>query len=362
MPSDQPNLTERALEQVQPRIDTFRAAVAAAEAEVREEVMHRAGAQSFKEEQALVELGPFALGRIDPERFSMLLGVSEKDLTPESIDVLSKADAILTGFAESSTHVARVEPGGDLRDVVKDALAHLGQAFGAGRAVELARAGMFDLIEHAYLLGPLPFRLWNRAERHLAPPVVVEVAGEDCLPAGLGEFLDGEVKIVIAARGPTTPAPLARLITPGTYVVQTADPAQLAGLVEARHAGVALLFDEDRPGQAHFTHDPDAGDTTWSRIRIDRMPDEAAVGRGRRPPVWLEELVHLRALAEAPASAGAATDEAKREASDPSVAAGAAALAGLTQASGGGSAPASAEVDPVDRLAAWLLAHTEDGG
>jgi hypothetical protein len=351
---------DQAVARVQPRIDAFRSAVAAAEQEVREEVMHRAGAQSFKEEQALIELGPFALGRIDPERFSQLLGVAETDLTPESIDVLAKADAILTGFAEGSTHVARVEPGGDLRDTVKDALAHLGQAFGAGRAVELARADLFDLIEHAYLLGPLPFRLWNRAERHLAPPVVVEVAGEDCLPAGLGEFLDGELKIVIVAQGPTTPAPLARLITPGTYVIQTADPEQLAELVDSKHPGVALLFDEERAGQAIFRHDPDAGDTTWSRITTERMPDEAAVGRGRRPPVWLEELVHLRTLAQAPArpapsdpSAGAVPSETLSD--------GAAALAGLTSEAEAAT-PVPDEVDPVDRLAAWLLAHTDDDG
>jgi hypothetical protein len=359
MPSEEITLVERAVAQVQPRIEAFRAAVAAAEQEVREEVMRRAGTQSFKEEQALVELGPFALGRVDPERFSMLLGVSEKDLTPESIDVLAKADAILAGFATSSTHVARVEAGGDLRDAVKDALAHLGQAFGAGRAVELARAGMFDLIEHAHLLGPLPPRLWNRAERHLAPPLVVEVGGEDCLPAGLGEFLDGEVKIVIVARGSTTPAPLARLITPGTYVVQTANVEGLAGLIESQHAGVALLFDEDRPGQALFRHDPDAGDTTWSRITVERMPDEADVGRGRRAPVWLEELVHLRTLAQAPVreepSGAASAGRLPETVSD-----GGAALAGLAP-DAGAAAPAPAEVDPVDRLAGWLLAHTDDG-
>ena len=291
MPSDSTapeaagTLEQRALAAMQPRIDAFRATVAEAEREVHDEIMHRSGVQSFPEEQALVELGPFALGRIDPARFSMLLGVSETELTPETIDVLSKADAILTGFAQSSVHTARVEPGGDLRDTVKHALEHLGQAFGAARAVELGRAGMFDLIEHAHLLGPLPFRLWNRAERHLAPPVVVEVAGEDCLPAGLGEFLDGEVKIVLVARGMTTPSPLARLITPGTFVMQTADPTELGKLAATPHAGVALLFDEDRPGQAHFTHDPDAGSTTWDRISVARMPADADVGRGRRAPV-----------------------------------------------------------------------------
>jgi hypothetical protein len=349
-------LVPQAVAAVQPRIDAFRRSVAQAEQEVREEIMHRTGVQSFKEEQALVELGPFAIGRIDPERFSMLMGVSETELTPETIDVLAKADAILRGFAESSVHTARVEPGGDLRDTVKHALEHLGQAFGAARAVELGRAGMFDLIEHAHLLGPLPFRLWNRAERHLAPPVVVEVAGDDCMPAGLGEFLDGEVKVVLVVRGLTTPAPLARLITPGTFVMQTADAAELEKLAATAHAGVALLFDEDRPGQAHFVHDPDAGSTTWNRISVARMPDDADIGRGRRAPVWLEELQHLRALAEAPLVSPAA-----RSADSASATAGGGARATAAVEDGGkGSSPASApDSDPVDRLAAWLLAHTD---
>jgi hypothetical protein len=189
--------------------------------------------------------------------------------------------------------------------------------------------------------------------------VVVEVAGDDCLPAGLGEFLDGELKIVIVAQGPTTPAPLARLITPGTYVIQTADPEQLTGLVESKHPGVALLFDEERAGQAIFRHDPDAGDTTWSRITTEQMPDEAAVGRGRRPPVWLEELVHLRTLAQAPGAAP--SDSSTGAVPSETLSDGAAALAGLTSEAEAAT-PVPDEVDPVDRLAAWLLAQTDDGG
>jgi hypothetical protein len=210
----QRSIADRAYEALSGRIETFRHAVALAEQEVHEDLMRRSGPKGSREERAVAELGPFARGRIDPERFAMLLGMAEEELTPESLDILGKADAILTGFAQTSNHRVTVEPGGDLRDVVKHGLAHLGQTFGAARAVELARAGTFDLIDHGYLLGPLPFRLWNRAERDLAPPLLVEVRGEDCLPAGLGEFLDGAVTIVLVATGQTTPAPLARLVTP----------------------------------------------------------------------------------------------------------------------------------------------------
>ena len=131
-------------------------------------------------------------------------------------------------------------------------------------------------------------------------PLVIELQGDDCLPAGLGEFLDGTVTLILATSGPTTPAPLARLITPGTMVIQTADPADLAAVSRTEHPAVALLFDQARPEQAHFVHDPDASGAPWGRLTVNQMPDDAEVGRGRRAPTWLEEIVHLRSLATRP--------------------------------------------------------------
>jgi len=64
--------------------------------------------------------------------------------------------------------------------------------------VELARSDLFDPDQHNHFLSALPFRKWNRAERQLAPPLVVELEAEDLLPAGLGEFLDGNVKRVLS--------------------------------------------------------------------------------------------------------------------------------------------------------------------
>lgn len=342
---------DRALDALKARIDAFHATVAAAEREVSEEISRRVAQESFGGEQALVELGPFAAGRIDADRFSQLLGVADTPLTAEAIDVLGRADAILEDFAVTAAdHVVKVEPGGDLRDAVKQALATFGRAYGAARAVEMARAGTFDEAEHGHLLGPLSFRLWNRAERHIAPPLVVSLRGEDCLPAGLGEFLDGNLVLLLVAEGPTTPAPLARLITPGTFVMQTADPDDLDRLAATEHPAVALLFDEEREGQARFVHDPDAGDSSWARLSVEQMPTEADVGRGRRPPAWLEELEHLRALATEPPMAGQAVSAGAspegRPSADEDVAAGATA-ADVTAG--------AASADPVDRLAAWLL-------
>jgi len=337
-----PTLADRALAELDTRVQTFHSAVATAEEDVRAYVTQQRGAGGFADEQALVELGPLAIGKIDPARFARLLGRMDDGLTPEAFDVLDRADAILTDFSVSmELHRVRLEPGGDLRDAVKDALAHVGRVFGASRAIELARAGIFDADKHGYLLGPLPFRLWNRAERQLAPPLVIELQGDDCLPAGLGEFLDGTVTLILATSGPTTPAPLARLITPGTMVIQTADPADLAIVSETPHPAVALLFDEARPEQAQFVHDPDASGAPWGRLTVHQLPDDAQVGRGRKAPAWLEEIVHLRSLATRPGpDFGSSAGEG-------------------AEAEGASGEGVAAEATSADKLAAWLLTQTD---
>lgn len=339
MPSEN-SLVDQALEALSSGIDAFHSAVATAEEEIRSFVANARGASEFRAEKVLTELGPFAVGRIDPEKFATLLAVADpEELTPDAEEVVERAEEILAEFTVGRDfHVATVEPGGDLRDVVKDALDHVGRVFGAARAIELARAGLFDPEEHNSFLAHLPFRKWNRAERQLAPPLVVEVEPDDLLPAGLGEFLDGMVKIVLVVRGVTPPAPLARLITPGTYVVQTADPEEVRRMAVSPHPGVALLFDDERPGQARFVHDPDAGDTPAKRITIHNLPEEPEVGRGRRMPTWLEEVRHLQTLART----GAAAAEA----------------AGALVP---GAAAPPEEPSPADQLAAWLLAQTDLG-
>ncbi len=344
---DAPDLGARALEALRPRVADFRSAVASAEEEVRSWVAHHRGTTEFRGERALMELGPFAVGRMDPERFGLLLGAPE-ELEPVAVGVLERAEEILADVTlDDTVHRLAVEPGGDLRDVVKAALARVGRVFGAARAVELARSGRFDPDGHNHLLGHLPFRQWNRAERSLAPPLVVEVEPEDLLPAGLGEFLDGRVKVVLVTRGPTAPAPLARLVTPGTFVVQTADPDDLRALADSPHPGVALLFDEEREEQARFVHDPDAGLAPWQRLDVRHLPERPTVGRGRRDPAWVEELDHLEAMARTPAGG-------------PPPPSGSSAPAGGDSMPGSASAaPAEpAPPEPADKLAAWLLSQT----
>jgi hypothetical protein len=326
--------TVLALEALRSRVDAFRSAVAVALEEIRTFTAQQRGASEYGAEKAVMELGPFAVGRIDSERFAALMGDSD-ETSPEAFAILDQAQSILAEFVgDDDLHRLSVEPGGDLRDAVKDTLSEIGRIFGAARAVDLARSGRFDPDEHVSLLGSLPFRRWNRTERQLAPPLVVEVGAEDLVPAGLGEFLDGTMKIVLVVKGPTTPAPLARLITPGTFVVQTADPADLGSLATSRHPGVGLLFDEERSDQARFVHDPDAGSVVWKRLLVKQMPETPEVGRGRRSPSWLEDLAHLKALAKAPV--------------------GAADLEGVLAA----QPSADEEAAPADQLAAWLLSQT----
>lgn len=333
-PAGAEDLAQRALEALGTRMDAFHSAVATAEEEIRSFVVHRRGATESRAEQVAAELGPFAAGRIDAAKFATLLLPSE-ELSAEEHGVLERADQILADFAVGRDfHHVVVEPGGDLRDAVKEALDHVGRVFGAARAVELARSGLFDPDQHNHFLSALPFRKWNRAERQLAPPLVVEVGAEDLLPAGLGEFLDGLVKVVLVVRGPTTPAPLARLVTPGTYVVQTADPAQMRGLASSMHPGVGLLFDDARPEQARFVHDPDAGAAPSQRFTVTHMPEQPEVGRGRRAPTWLEELTHLQMLAKQPAGVSG----------------------------NGAEAPEVGEpATPADQLAAYLLSQVDLG-
>lgn len=205
MPSDTKGtgageMAQKALAALQFRVEAFHSAVASAEEEIRTYVTHNRGVSEYRTEQTLVELGPFAVGRIDPEKFATLL-LDTQDLTAEAEGVLERAEQILQGFSLGTDfHLVHVEKGGDLRDAVKDALNRVGQVFGASRAVELARGGLFDPAEHNQFLSSLPFRKWNRAERQLAPPMVVDVEPEDLLPAGLGEFLDGAVKIVLVVK------------------------------------------------------------------------------------------------------------------------------------------------------------------
>jgi hypothetical protein len=143
-----------------------------------------------------------------------------------------------------------------------------------------------------------PVKLWNRAEHKIAPPLVVEVSGEDLAVGGLSEFLDGGQKIVLVVDGPAPPAALVRLVTPGVMVVQTDDPAELSVLNGVECPAIAALLPE---GAAKFVHDPSKGSALSERLQVSFIPETEPTRPVGRLTAFqqAEELRHLRDLAPA---------------------------------------------------------------
>jgi len=323
MPSDE--RLDRALRAVGDEIEAFRSAVARALDELRARLESRTEAAGS--ERWADALGPMARGRIDAERFAGLVAEPEV-LDPTSAALVEEARDVLEELEDAgpSAFVRRVEPGADLRDGVAGGLSGLGRAFGAARTVELARTGSFRGELHGGFLDGFPPTMWNRAERTMAPPLVVRVRGADLRPGALASYLDGAQKLVLDVEGPAPPASLVRLITPGVLVLQTDDPGALERLAAFDGPAVAALF--DRGGQtASFRHDPEAGPGLGGRLAVERTPEPRAL----RPVGAItvdqqrEELEQLAALAgagalldDAPAGNGAEEPEAAGGVAPPS--------------------------------------------
>ncbi len=273
------------------------------------------------------DVGDFGAERIDTERFTALFaGTTVLDFT--ALQWVEGAQATLAELVErgDDPFVRDVPPGGDLAATVREALADLGRAFAAAAAAAMARSGApLDSLTGA--LEAFPFERWNRAERQLAPPLLVEVDGSDLRVDGLAELLDGRQKLVVVVRGPAAPAPLVRLITPGVMVVQAAATSDLERLVAFDGPGIAALVPEDA---ALFAHDAEA----TPPLVATRVPED----KGRRPIAGAsafrqaEDVAQLRRLLEWQAGAPAAGPEAA-EAAEP--------------------------VTTADKLAAWLMRQAQ---
>lgn len=278
-------------------------------------------------ERAALELGRFGDARIDPTRFAALessntaLGYSRRIRIEWAANVLRALAAV-----DDGAFVVKVPSGGDLRLVVARGLFELGRAFGAAATVELARAGRFEAEHHAELIDGLGFDLWGKAERRVAPPLIVGVHGADIHAGGLADFLDGSMHIVLIVDGPCAPAPLVRLVTPGTAVVQTADATGVDVFTRFDGPSVLALVPSSA---ACFVHDPNAGRAAWQRLRVwnrPTTPPRKALG-GSSAWQQTEELRQLDALAERPSLEAAPVES-------------------LVPIGSG---------DPADRLASWLL-------
>jgi len=331
MPSDE--RMETALRALASPIEKYRSAVVTTAEEVRGYLASHQPANENRDEAVAVSLGKFAAGRIDIDRFSTLLTNESAD-DPGILEKVEGAYKILNDIASGGDEVFRVEvkSGSRLGDAVANRLSDVGRAFAAGRVAGLATMGSLNNSKNNKLLGPLRFADWNTSERQLAPPVVVEIDGADVRAGELAEFLDGNMKIVLVVRGESSPAPLIRLVTPSTFVMQTADETGFERFAAFEGPAVAAIVPESA---ARFVHDP-AADDRFEVIHLpEEMPKKALGGKSIRQQI--DELEQLKVLAsysgEPIVAVEGAEPAAERMVSD----------------------------HPVDQLAAWLLSQADLG-
>lgn len=329
--------TRLALEALRGATSAFLSALATAADEIRSYLAIRQSTLDGRAARLRAELGPFGERHVDAERLAALV-LSEPEADPRALEAMGRALDTLTELAGrgEDLFLVQVAEGGSLQESIAAALGEIGRVFGAARVVYEARAGRHPLGGHVESLARLPFSRWTRGERRLAPPLVVTVRGSDLRAGSLSEFLDGRQKIVLVVEGDCPPAPLVRLVTPGTFVLQTHDGSGLDRLAGWGGPGVAALLPESA---ARFVHDPAAGAAPWDRLAITSMPEGAprrAIG-GLSALQQAEELDLLRALGTKPAGAPPATEPA------------------------GAAAPvaATASADPVESLAAWILRQAD---
>lgn len=314
----------------------FRAAIATTADEVRNLLESGKPGANGNAERAAAELGEFAARHIDAEQFVRLFS-DDTRLDKQSIETIQLGLETLEELSGREQRLISFEvpQDGDLVETVRRALADVGRAFGAARTVEMSRTGRYRVNEYARSLGSFPYARWSRTERRIAPPIVVELHGSDMRVAGLAEFLDGSQKIVLVVRDQCPPAPLVRLVTPRTFVLQTGEPKDLERLIKWDGPGIAAVVGDSA---AHFVHDPAAGNTVWQRITIVKDAEEPKKAVGSLSvSQQAEELEQLRALAAKPPVVAAAPPEAA-------------------------TAEPQAPSDPVDKLAAWLLSQADLSG
>jgi len=329
MPSDENDA--RILELLGGQVTAFESAVTATAEQVRLALEAQKGSGNGQPSEVGAELGAFAVGRIDVERFEALRS-SPQAFDDMTVSRIENVHATLSGLCERKRGLLRVDvpSGGSVRDTVAQALADIGRAFGAARVFDLSKTSRFEAQEHGALAQAFRFERWNKAERLRAPPLLVHVDGADLYPGGLADFLDGAVKLVLVVRGAAPAAPLVRLVSPNTFVMQTTDVEELARFAAWDGTGVAALMPE---GAARFVHDPSGGPHLWQRLTVAQAPaaPRAAVG-GHSVAQQADALAQLEMLAARPPEPEA-----------PPVPAG-----------GSTAAPVAAD-GPADKLAAWLL-------
>jgi hypothetical protein len=331
MPSD--TRSTAALAAVQRPRETFQSAIAGTLEDVRVYIDTHRSAADDRLAVLAAELGPVGTQHIDVARLAAVL-TAEPAVAPATHAVLARAFDVLREVASrgDEAHVLDLPPGESLYGRVTDRLAELGRGMGAARVAEAARSGRYRASEHDPWLARFPYARWTQAERAVAPPLVIELDGADLRPAGLAEFLDGAMKIVLVVRGETSPAPLARLVTPRTFVAQVTDEKVATRLAAWNGPGIVGLMPA---GSARFVHDPAGGAALAARLAVTDMPafDHRKRSGAFSAAQQREELEQLVALQSAAAATAAAAP-----------------------------AQVTGSADPVDKLAAWLLRQADLSG
>ena len=293
---------------------------------------HRARTQGHAQ-TAAKELGRFAAGRIDAERFGAVF-TNTHVLSAEITERVERLVGVLAELLAEGDDLftCDIAPGGDLRGGVERTIANAGRVFGAVLAFQALKTGVYRPERHDADVAAFPFARWNRTERLLGLPLVVEVDGADVRAEALAEYLDGRVAVVLVVRGPSSPAPLVRLITPGTLVMQTSDVTELSQLSSRDGPAIAALVSD---AAARFVAGPRASRSMQPSLRITHVPAGPPVQPLGTRSVWqqLEELGQLKTLERA------------------------AAVTGETATAPLGAVQASVHGPTVEQLAGWLLAE-----
>jgi hypothetical protein len=291
-----------ALSALGPQIALFRFAISATLERARNTLAAESGPNRTE-----VMLGDFAAGRIDPQRFAMISSGSAP-LDRVGRAVIERAVEVLESLlkAPDQEFVVRVQPGGSPTTAVRTRMTALGAAFGASVLVELVRRRTYDILKHDSPLEGYPFERWTTSERKLAPPLVVLVDGRDLEPFELAPLIDGCVRLVFLVKGSCSPAPLARLISPGVFVAQSTDEKVLEKIADFGGPAVVAIMKGD---EARFVHDPRAGSQAWQRTHVTYLPAAPARKSLGARSAWQqrEDLLHLKSLVTPPALAGERT-------------------------------------------------------
>jgi len=295
MPSDP--RTQLALDALKQPRARFRASVENARDQMRAYVTAHRADSAERATNVTHELGAFASGRIDTSRFATLFSAAGN----VGYEVIVRIERCIEALDDllgrgDDLFVLDVPRGGNTAAAAATAFGTAGRAFGAVLAFQAAKTGSFREEQHGRLLESFAFNRWNRSERGIAPPLVIEVDGEDFSGVELAGFIDGNARIIVVIRGASSPAPLARLVTRGVLVIQSPSAESLSALAGYEGPAVAALMPD---GAAKFIHDPRGGSTLKDRLSIDHLPEPPTRSVGSQS-VWQqrEELAHIGVLAK----------------------------------------------------------------